>query len=292
MTSATAKRQALRNLLNKPGIIVAPGTGDALGARLIEEAGFEVCYMSGYAVEATYGKPDVGLLTLVEMADRAADICDAISLPLVADADTGYGNVVNVTRMARRYERAGVAGIQMEDQTLPKKCGSMAGRSVVSTAEMVGKIKAFVDARTDSNFLLIARTDAVASEGINAATDRLAAYAEAGADLLMAAGPYTKDDVRYFASRAKAPVAYLNSESFTMPMMPTGELQELGVKLVILPLALTMSKIHAMRKTLQVIATNNADTREYFKDNMCSWADCNKLTGFDETTHLEETFGA
>jgi 2-methylisocitrate lyase-like PEP mutase family enzyme len=292
MTTAVQKRQALRNLLNRPGIIVAPGTGDALGARLIEEAGFEVCYMSGYAVEATYGKPDVGLMTLLEMANRAAEICDVTSLPLVSDADTGYGNVVNVTRMARDFERAGVAAVQMEDQTLPKKCGSMSGRGVISTAEMIGKIKAFVDARTDPNFLMIARTDVCASEGIAAASDRLAAYKEAGADMVMALGPYTIEEVEYFVKRATAPVAYLNSESFTMPMTPADQLEAMGVKMVIAPLALTMAKVHAMRETLQVLKTNQADTREFAKTRMCTWADCNRLTGFDDIKRIETEFAS
>jgi len=291
MVGSAQKRERLKALIQQPGIVVAPGCGDALGAALIEEAGFDAVFMSGYAVEATYAQPDVGLLTLPEMAARAAQICDAVSIPLIADADTGYGNVINVSRMVREYERAGAAAIQLEDQMLPKKCGSMEGKSVVSVAEMVGKIKAAIDARMDDNFQIIARTDVGALEGMSAVSDRLAAYREAGADLLMALGPYSVDEARTFIGRAPGPVAYLNSESFTMPMLPADELEAMGVKLLILPLALTLSSIHAMRKTLRVIRENKACTQDHAAQAMASWADCNRLTGIDDIQRIETSFG-
>jgi 2-methylisocitrate lyase-like PEP mutase family enzyme len=291
MVSSAEKRKKLKALVDAPGIVTAPGCGDALGAVLIEEAGFEAVFMSGYAVEATYARPDVGLLTLPEMAARVAQICDVTSIPLIADADTGYGNVVNVNRMVREWERAGAAAIQLEDQVLPKKCGSMKGKGVVSVAEMVGKIKAAIDARTDYNFQIIARTDIAALEGMNAVSDRLAAYREAGADLLMALGPYSVDDVRAFIGKERGRVAYLNSESFTMPMLPTDELEAMGAKVVILPLSLTMSSIYAMRQTLKVIRENKATTHEHAAQAMATWADCNRLTGIDEIQRLENTFG-
>lgn len=291
MTTAAQKRKLLVDRINQPGIVIAPDCGDPLGAVLIERAGFEVCFMSGYAVEATYGRPDVGLLTLVEMAGRAAQICDVTSIPLIADADTGYGNVVNVTRTTREFERAGVAAIQLEDQILPKKCGSMKGKGVVSVEEMVGKIKAVIDARTDPNLQIIARTDIAAIEGMNAVSDRLAAYREAGADLLMALGPYSEAEVRTFVAHATGPVAYLNSESFTMPMLPSDQLESMGVKLLILPLSLTMSCIHAMQQTLDVIRNNKADTRAFAAHSMATWADCNEITGIDDIMRIERSFG-
>ncbi len=291
MSTALQRRQQFRQRLAGPGIVIAPGAGDALGARLIEQAGFDVAYMSGYAVEATHGKPDVGLLTLAEMAGRAAQMCDAITIPLVADADTGYGNVVNVARTVREFERAGVVAIQLEDQALPKKCGSMAGKSLVSVDEMVGKIKAALDARSDENFQIIARTDVAALEGMNAVSDRLAAYREAGADMLMALGPYSVQEAKGFIARATGPVAYLNSESFTMPMLPADELEAAGVKLLILPLALTLSAVHAMQRTLAVIRAQKASTRAHAELAMTSWADCNALLGIDEIHRIETTFG-
>jgi len=284
-------RARLRQLLSRPGIIVAPGAGDALGARLIEQAGFSAAYMSGYAVEATHGKPDVGLMTLTEMSQRAAQMTDVLSIPLVSDADTGYGNVVNVVRTTREFERAGVAAIQLEDQALPKKCGSMAGKAVVSTAEMVGKIKAFLDTRHDPNFLIIARTDAIAVEGMAAAMDRMHAYHEAGADMLLVQGPYTPEEARDFFGKLPGPLAYLNSESFTMPMFPVKELDQLGVKLAIFPLALTLSAAHAMRKTLEVIMREGT-TEAHAKHSMLGWAECNDALGLGAIKHIEQTYGA
>ena len=246
--------------------------------------------MSGYAVEATYGSPDVGLLTLTEMAGRAAQICAVTSIPLIADADTGYGNVVNVVRTVKEFERAGVAAIQLEDQSLPKKCGSIAGKSLVSVQEMTGKIKAAVDARQDRDFLVIARTDVAALEGMNAVAERLAAYREAGADLLMALGPYDVDQARQFIGNAPGPVAYLNSESFTMPMIPAKELESLGVKLLIFPLALTLAAAHAQQRVLDVIGASGT-TREYAPDAMLPWKDCNELLGLGEIQRIEKTYG-
>jgi 2-methylisocitrate lyase-like PEP mutase family enzyme len=290
MSSPTELRRAFRQRLTEPGIIVAPGAGDAMGATLIERNGFEAAYMSGYAVEATYGSPDVGLLTMSEMVERAAQMCERVSIPVISDADTGYGNVVNVTRTVREFERAGVAAIQIEDQSLPKKCGSMPGKAVVSTQEMVGKIKAFVDTRLDPNFLLIARTDVASIEGMNAVADRLAAYREAGADILMALGPYDVNQARQFIKNATGPIAYLNSESFTMPMMPAKELETLGVKLVIFPLSLTLAAAHAQQRALEVIRAQGT-TSEYAADAMLSWKDCNKLLGLEKIHHIETQYG-
>ena len=291
MSRFSEVRARLREQLSKPGIIVAPGAGDALGARLVEQAGFTAAYMSGYAVECTYGKPDVGLLTLTEMSQRAAQMTDVLSIPLVSDADTGYGNVVNVVRTTREFERAGVSAIQMEDQALPKKCGSMAGKAVVSTQEMVGKIKAFLDTRTDPNFLMIARTDAIAVEGMAAAMDRLHAYHEAGADMLLVQGPYTPQEARTFLRELPGPLAYLNSESFTMPMFPVQELEQLGAKLAIFPLALALSAAHAMRRTLEVIKREGT-TEAHAKHSMLGWAECNEVLGLDGIKKIEQTYGA
>ena len=159
MTSISERRAALRRRITGGPILVAPGTGDALGARLIQQAGFDAVYISGFAVEGSYGMPDVGFLGMSEVADRAAQIVDAVDLPVLCDGDTGYGSAVNVVRTIRSFERAGVAALQLEDQALPKKCGSMAGKKLVSVAEMTGKIRAAVDTRVvlkDFHFLLTA----------------------------------------------------------------------------------------------------------------------------------------
>src|SRR5664280_2256905 len=179
---------------------MAPGAFDGLSARLVEQAGFEAVYLSGFAVSASLlGQPDVGLLSGSEMADSARRMVAAVALPVIADADTGYGNAVNVARMVALYDQAGVAGIQLEDQVSPKRCGHMAGKSVVITAEMVGKISAAVDARDDPDLLVIARTDAVATHGVAEAIARARSYRAAGADLLFVEAPSSRGDVARIA---------------------------------------------------------------------------------------------
>ena len=167
----------LRQMLAGKNIVVAPGAHDALTAKIIEQVGFGAVYMTGYGQAASHlGKPDVGLLTMTEMLSRAANIVEAVNVPVIADADTGFGNAVNVMRTVREYEKAGVAAIQLEDQVAPKKCGHMTGRQVVSKEEMVGKIKAAVDVRKDRDFMIIARTDARTVHGIGEALERAKAY--------------------------------------------------------------------------------------------------------------------
>ncbi len=248
------KRAAFAARLHQPAsIVVAPGTGDGLGARLIELAGFEAVYVSGYAIEGTFGKPDIGLLSFAEIAARLEAITDTTTLPVIADADTGYGNAINVMRTVRGLERAGIAALQLEDQELPKKCGSMPGKRIVPISSMVGKIKAAVDARTDENLLVIARTDAMQGEGLDAAIERLARYQEAGADLLMVLGPYDRNGAEEVIRRAPGKVAYLNAESLTMPMIVPAQLQALGVPLAIYPTSLVLAAARAMQRTLEAI---------------------------------------
>ncbi len=232
---------------------MAPGTGDGLGARLIELAGFEAVYVSGYAVEGTCGNSDTGLLGLSEVAVRMEQIASVTSLPLIADADTGYGNALSVIRTVRAMERAGVAALQLEDQELPKKCGSMPGKVIVTASAMVGKIKAAVDTREDANLQIIARTDIYQSQGLNAALDRLGAYREAGADMLMCLGPYDRAGAQEVIRRSPGPLAYLNAESLTMPFIAPEALQQMGVPLVIYPTSLVLAAARAMQQTLEVI---------------------------------------
>jgi 2-methylisocitrate lyase-like PEP mutase family enzyme len=276
-----------RIALDKP--LVLPGAGDALGARLVEQAGFEAAYMSGYAVEGTHGMPDVGLLGLSEVVGRAATLTNVLSIPLVCDADTGYGGAINVIRTVREFERAGVSAIQLEDQDFPKKCGSMSGRRLVSKREMCGKIRAALDARRDENFQIIGRTDAFAVEGADHALERLHAYAEAGADLTMVLGPYEVSDVARFGREVRKPLAYLSSESFTMPMIPVAELHKMGIKVVIFPLALLFTATRAMQKTLEHIRKHGA-TLDIFEENMVSWEEFNEITGFKEIQEFESQF--
>jgi len=265
-------------LSRRERIVIAPGTGDALGARLIDQAGFEAIYVSGYAVEGSCGNPDTGILDGSEMAARIEQITEVTTLPVIADADTGYGDALAVTRTVRRLERAGVAALQLEDQELPKKCGSMPGKIMVPTSAMVGKIKAAVDTREDSNLQIIARTDVLQSEGLDAALDRLAAYREAGADLLMCLGPYDKNGALDLIRRAPGPLAYLNAESLTMPMIRPAELRELGVPLVIYPTTLVLAAARAMQQVLDVIR-DIGNTEPLIGDRLVSPAAFNEIVG-------------
>jgi 2-methylisocitrate lyase-like PEP mutase family enzyme len=218
----------LRELLARvpeTGPVILPGAYDGLSARLVEAAGFDAVYMTGFGSTATLlGKPDVGLLSGSEMADNARRLASAVGIPLVADADTGYGNAVNVARTVAEYERAGVAGIQLEDQVSPKKCGHMAGKAIVPAAEMVGKLHAAVDARRDPDLVLIARTDAIAVDGVDAAIERARAYLAAGADALFVEAPTSEADVERIAGElaGEAPLVFNWVEGGRTPPIDVG----------------------------------------------------------------------
>ena len=199
-------RKRLRELVDAKEILVLPGAYDALSARLAEAAGFPCVYMTGYGQSASkLGAPDVGLMTMSEMVERAKDMCAAVSVPVICDGDTGFGNVVNLVRTVREYERAGAAAIQLEDQTMPKKCGHMLGRQVVDAEEMVNKIRAAAAARQDPDFLIIARTDALAVNGWDDVEDRLGSYVEAGADMVFVDGIKTLEDVEQYRKLQSRP---------------------------------------------------------------------------------------
>lgn len=282
-------RAQLRQRIADGPILIVPGTGDALGARLVQQAGFEAVYVSGFCVEASYGLPDVGFLGMSEVAERAGQIAAAVDLPVFCDCDTGYGSTVNILRTVREFERAGVAAVQFEDQALPKKCGSMAGKQLVTTTEMVGKIKAAVDTREDPNLLIIGRTDAIAIDGADAAFDRISQYAEAGADLLMVTGPYDETVVKRLAEGLSKPLVYLNSESLTMPMIPVPELDKLGIAIVAFPLSLLLSATRAMANTLDVIRQEGT-TLDAIKPSMVSWNEFNEIVGLPKLVEWERQF--
>ncbi|MEG2418992.1 MAG: 2,3-dimethylmalate lyase, partial [Eubacterium sp.] len=187
----------MRELLSTKKMVVAPGAHDAMTAKVIGRLGFDAVYMTGYGQSASHlGQPDVGLLTMTEMVARANAIVEAAGVPVIADADTGFGNAVNVMRTVREYEKAGVAVIQLEDQVMPKKCGHMVGREIVSKEEMVGKIKAAVDTRVNPDFMIMARTDARTTKGIDEALERGLAYKEAGADIIFIESPEGEEEMK------------------------------------------------------------------------------------------------
>jgi 2-methylisocitrate lyase-like PEP mutase family enzyme len=280
-----------RALLNKPGCIVAPGVADALAARLVALEGFDVVYMTGFGTSLTrLGAPDVGLLTATEMIDNAARIADASGLPVIADADTGYGNPINTRRTVRDYERAGVAGVHIEDQVWPKRCGHLAGKRVVPTPEMVAKIKAACDARTDPDFTIIARCDAIAVEGIEAALERGERYRDAGADMLFIEAPVGRGEVERVARHFEGvPLLYNMAASGKTPDLPADELGQLGFKLAIYPNWIILAAIPAMRAMLRDLKAKGsiADIRA----SAATFREFTEIAGLPEIQKLEERYG-
>lgn len=241
------KRIRLRKLLDSPEMIVAPGAPDALTARIIEKVGFECCYMGGNGVTASkLGFPDIGLTTATEMLERARNINACIDLPLICDADTGYGNVNNVHRTVRDFEQAGIAAIHLEDQATPKKCGAMDGLELTSFEESVSKIRAAVQSRSDPNFLIIARTDSRAAVGLDESIRRIQAFEAAGADVVYVEMLETADEIRRVVQSVKVPVLYDVLERRKDAVLSNAKLKECGVKIATYP----MSAILFMAKSI------------------------------------------
>src|SRR5262245_39639651 len=241
LLSNTSKHGArrLRELLSSPNVIQAPGAYDCLSARLIEAAGFPMVYMTGFGTSAAYlGRPDVGLLGMSEMVDNARRIADAVTVPVIADADTGYGNAINVIRTVQAYERAGVAGIHIEDQTAPKKCGHLEGKQLIPAAEMAQKLRAAVDARTSPDFVIIARTDARTVDGLDAALERALIYRDAGADILFVEAPESEREIETIAQELSGtPLLFNWAEGGKTPPVSLETLRQLGFRIVIFPIS-------------------------------------------------------
>ena len=234
------KSQALRALLKSKKLFIAPGVFDCLTARLAEKAGAQALYMTGSGVSITrLGAPDVALLSFAEILDQSKRISDVTTLPLIADADTGYGGPLNIMRTVREMERAGVSAIQIEDQDWPKRCGHEPGRRIVSIQEMVGRIRAAVDTRLDEQTVIVARTDARSNEGIQAAIDRANHYAEAGADVAFVESPESVDEMRLLNQSISTPTLANQVEGGKTPMLPASELEALGYGLAIYPNSIT-----------------------------------------------------
>jgi carboxyvinyl-carboxyphosphonate phosphorylmutase len=248
----SSAQRTLRQLLAAPEPVLAPGAYDALSARLIEAAGFPAVYMTGFGTAAgRLGRPDVGLLGLTEMVDNARRIVEAVEVPVIADADTGYGNPINVVRTVHEYERAGAAAIHLEDQLAPKKCGHLEGKQLISCEEMVQKVRAAVAARGSSDFLLIARTDARAVEGLAAALDRARHYRDAGADVLFVEAPQSEDEIREVArALADVPLLFNWAEGGKTPPIGYAELRELGFRIIIFPISTLLAATRAMQAVL------------------------------------------
>ena len=289
---ALAKRATtrLRELLAAPGVVIAPGVADALNARMVAAEGFDAIYMTGGGTSAVrLGMPDVGLLTLPEMVDNAGRIADASGLPVVSDADTGYGNPLNVQRTVVAYEKAGVAGIHLEDQESPKRCGHLSGKSLVSTAEMCNKIKAACDARRDDDFFIIARTDALTVEGFDAALERGRAYEAAGADMIFVESPLSMEHLTAIPKAFKVGTLFNMASSGKTPFLHKDELSKLGFKLAIYPNFAILSAIPAVRRFLREL--RDKGTVGHLTKDMATFTEWFDIVGMDSVKALEEKYG-
>jgi 2,3-dimethylmalate lyase len=282
----------LRELLAAPHPIVAPGAFDPLAARLVEEAGFPAVYMTGFGSSAALlGRPDVGLLTMTEMAGNAGRIAACVDIPVIADADTGYGNPLNVIRTVGAYEAAGVAGIHIEDQVAPKKCGHMEGKQVIPPADMAQKIRAAVEARGDPDFVIIARTDARAVEGLEGALDRARLYRQAGADALFIEAVVTEAEA---AEAARAfpgvPLLFNWAEGGKTPPIGLDRLTALGYRIVIFPIATLLAATGAMRAILREIAA--AGTPAAALSGLPSFGEFTEFIGLPQVREAEQRYAS
>src|SRR5436305_7170502 len=294
LTMRTTTR--LRELLAGPDLIVAPGAYDALSARLIAQAGFPAVYMTGFGTAASVlGQPDVDLLTMSEMVSRAAAISAVIAsgagdLPLIADADPSYGNPINVRRTIHEYERAGVAGLHIDDQVWPNKCGHMEGKQVIPMEEMSQKIRAAVDARQDPDFVIIARTDANAVNGLEDALLRGQAYHEAGADVIFIEAPRSMAELQAIKQTfPDVPLLYNWAESGKTPLLSLDEIHALGFKLVIFPVSMLFAATHSMLELLELL--KRGETPSAYAEHMVTFSQFTQNIGLPEIQELERYYG-
>lgn len=252
-----SKRKTFRKLIEGEGMTVAPGAFDGISATLINQAGFPAVYMTGAGTSATLGYPDFGLLTMTEMVANASRINACIDVPLIADADTGYGNELNVVRMTQEFERVGVAAVHMEDQEFPKKCGHLDDKKVIPLDDYLAKVRAFVDARTDPDFLLIARTDARAVMGFDEAIARANAALDAGADMVFVEAPQTLEEVEAVPKLVKGPCLLNVVHRGKTPALDLREAEKMGYKLAIVPTLLVRSFIGLCDEILKELKETN-----------------------------------
>lgn len=284
MTASPADR--LRALLARPGLIVTPSCFDALSARMIERAGFPLAFMSGFAVSAArLGLPDTGLISYAEMVDQGRNICGAVSIPVIGDADTGYGNALNVRRTVEGYARAGFACAMIEDQLAPKRCGHTRGKQVVGRDEALARIRAAVDAREDgADILIMARTDANATDGFDEAMWRIRAFADAGADILFLEAPRTEEEMRAFCAGAGGPCMANMVEQGETPVLPPQRLEELGFRIAAYPLTLMNAALAAMNAALRALAEGRTP------DGLLDFAELRNIVGFDDYYEAESRY--
>jgi carboxyvinyl-carboxyphosphonate phosphorylmutase len=280
----------LKKILAREKTILLPGAYDAFSAKILKQGGFDVIYMTGSGVTASLlGKPDVGLLTMTEMINQARNIVNAIDMPLICDADNGYGNAINVIRTVKEYEGVGVAGIHIEDQVAPKKCGHFEGKQIIPAKEMVKKIEAAVSAREDDAFLLIARTDARSISNLDEALKRARLYYKAGADMIFLESPQSVEEIKKMSQElSDIPLLVNMVEGGKTPVLPFEEFEKMNIKIVLYPTC----GIRAVAKTMQDLAAHlfkYKDTKE-FEHRLVSFEGRNRITGLAEIKELEKRF--
>jgi len=280
----------LKNMLKDKKILIAPGAYDVISAKIIEKTGFDAVYMTGYGTSASVlGQPDVGLLTMNEMVKRANDIVNVVNVPVIADADTGYGNPLNVRRTVIEYEKAGVAGIQLEDQVFPKRCGHMLGRRVIPVEDMVQKVKAASDSRQDKDFVIIARTDARTNYGLEEAITRGKAYQEAGADVIFIESPESIDELKEINNAFKDIPTLANMlEGGRTPNLKTDELEKLGFAIAIYCTGPLYSAAKAVKDYLNELKVIKTTAGKY--NDMITFKEFNEIIGLREYLELEKKY--
>jgi len=281
--------QTLGERLREKRILVAPGVYDALGALIAEQAGFEALYLSGASIAySRLGRPDIGLVSVSEVADALAAVCDRVERPVIVDADTGFGNALNVLRTVRRFEAAGAAAIQLEDQAAPTRCGHLEGKALVDAGEMVGKIKAALDARRRA--LIMARTDAIAVEGFEPALERAERYLEAGADILFVEAPRSEAQMRTLAGRFAARVPLLANmvEGGRTPLLPAAALEQLGFRIAIFPGGLARRVAFAAQEYFAALKRDGTTASQ--QAQMLDFDGINRLMGTPEMLALGKRY--
>jgi carboxyvinyl-carboxyphosphonate phosphorylmutase len=283
------KTTLFKKLMLDEEILVMPGAHDALSAKIIESVGFKAVTMGGYAASAaSLAKPDVSLLTLTEYVNIARNIIQAVDIPLFVDGDTGHGNVTNVQRTVQVFENAGVAGLFIEDQVFPKRCGHMEGKQIIPTLEMVAKIKAAVDARVDEDLVIMARTDAIAVSGIDEAIERGNRYAEAGADLIFVEAPTSKEEMMRINREINAPMNAIQIEGGKTPLLTVKELEDLGFNVVVYPNVTVYATAWALRELWEGLKKNG--NTKHWQDNIIPFDEFNTLVGLDKIRELESYY--
>ena len=282
-------RRVFKQFLKRDKLLVAPGCFDGLSARLVEEAGFEAAYFSGGAVARSMGLPDIGLVTMSEVIERAAQVVSAVKIPVIADADTGYGNAINLVRTVREYERVGVTAIHIEDQITPKRCGHLDGKEVISLPEMIKKLEAALASRADPDFCIIARTDARGVHGLDDAISRARAFAQLDVDAVFVEAPQSESELEQIPrALPNIPLLVNVFKGGKTPMLPAERLEKMGYRIAIYPSETQRAGIYAMRQALSLLKREG--TTEAMDEALTTFKQRDTIVGLDDWQELERKF--